>query len=176
MLDKLLTQMKNAWTADDVRELEAEEALFRFDRFTAADVLALGNEIVRQAAQQHHEEIAVRIERTDDALVLFQYVGEGLGQRNLDFAKRKANTVAATRHCSLWALAAVLTGQSVPAVFDPANDCLPVGGAFPVFVGDKMTAIVMVSGLHNGMDYVAVVEAVCAMRGCAVPAFSGTYV
>lgn len=73
--------------------------------------------------------LAVRIERMDDTLAVFQYVGEGLGQRNLDFAKRKANTVAVTRHCSLWALAATLTGQSVPAVFDPANDCLPVGGS-----------------------------------------------
>ena len=167
--------MRGAYTPEHLAELERMESLLRLERFTSADALQLGNQIVEEA-QKYGEDLIVRIVRTEDRLPIFQYVGEGRSQRNIDFAMMKGRTVAATGHCSLWAMVKELTGGSVPAVFQEDSGCLPVGGAFPIYVGGELAAIVMTSGLHNGMDHLAVLEAVCAVRGCEVPAFHGKYV
>lgn len=84
--------------------------------------------------------------------------------------------MAATGHCSLWALVKELAGGGAPTVFCENSDCLPVGGAFPIFAGGEMTAVITTSGLHDGMDHMAVLDALCAVRGCDRPAFHGEYV
>lgn len=84
--------------------------------------------------------------------------------------------MAATGHCSLWTLVQAFGGGSVPPIFEENSDCLPVGGAFPILVGGKMAAIVAVSGLHDGMDHMVILEAVCAIKSCKVPVFHGQYI
>ena len=175
ILDKLKSKLQTAYTAEHVKELEQMETLFRFDHFSSKDALLLGNQIITEA-KKYNEDLVVRIIRTEDQLTIFQYVGEDRTERNLEFAGKKGNTVAATGHCSLWALVQAFGGGSIPPVFEEATDFLPVGGAIPIIENGRMTAIVEVSGLHYGMDHPAVLEAVCAIRGCEVPAFHGQYI
>lgn len=175
MLDKLKAQVQGAYTSQNVEELEEMESLLRMDRFNSDDALELGTQIVREA-KKYGGDLIVHIIRTKDWLPVFQYVGEGKSQRNIDFATQKGNTVTATGHCSLWALVKKMTGGDVPAVFQEDSGCLPVGGAFPIFVGGEMTAMVTTSGLHDGMDHMAVLGAVCTIKNCELPVFHGKYI
>ena len=103
MLDQLKAQMRGAYTTENLRELECMEAMLRLEHFSSGDALQLGNQIV-QSAKKHGGDIIVRIIRTEDQLPIFQYVGDSKDQHNIDYALMKGNTVAATGHCSLWAL------------------------------------------------------------------------
>lgn len=172
MLNELKAQLQGTYTIENVKELEQMESLLRLEHFNSGDALKLGNQIVLEA-KKFGGDLAVRIIRMEDRLPVFQYVGEGKSQRNLDFATKKGNTVEATGHCSLWALVKEAAGGSVPAVFREDSDCLPVGGAFPLYVGEEMAAVVMTSGLHDGMDHMAVLNALCVIRDCEIPPFHG---
>ena len=175
MLDQLKAQMQGAYTTENLRELERMEAMLRLEHFSSGDALRLGNQIV-QSAKEHGGDIIVRIIRTEDQLPIFQYVGDSKDQHNIDYALMKSNTVTATGHCSLWALVKELTSGGVASVFHEGSGCLPVGGAFPIYAGGKMAAIIMTSDLHDGMDHVTVVEAICSMQNAEVPVFSGKLV
>lgn len=111
--------------------------------------------------------------RCKDALPIFQYVGDTRSARNLNFAMAKAETVRKTGHCSLWALAQEEVIGGLTALFEESSGCLPVGGAFPIFVGSEVTAIVTTSGLHQGHDHEAVVKALCAMQSKPLPPYEG---
>ena len=94
-------------------------------------------------------------------------------------ARCKANTVERTGHCSLWALAKAEAEGSCNDLFREENDCLPVGGAFPIFedgADGQMTALVMTSGLHHGKDHEAVVKALCTVQKKPMPAYHGPLV
>lgn len=172
-LAELLGQYKGQFSVDHVSQLEAmENALLHFNTFTAQDALELGTEIVRQS-RQYGEDIAVRILRCKDDLPIFQYVGDTRAARNLNFAMAKAETVRKTDHCSLWALAQQEAAGGLTALFEETSGCLPVGGAFPIFVGSELTAIVTTSGLHHGHDHEAVVKALCAMQSKPLPLYEG---
>ena len=166
-----------AFGAGDVRQLEeAERLLMHPARFDSDDALALGC-AVAACAKAYPEEIAVRISRVEDGLAVFQYAGNTKKQRNFNFAEAKARTVLKTGHCSLWALAAACAGVDADAslreVFAPDSGCLPVGGAFPVYVGDALAAVIAVSGLHEGKDHEAVIRGLARWQGLPVPAYDG---
>ena len=172
-LTELLEQYKGKFSAEHVSQLEAmENTLLHFDTFTAQDALELGTEIVRQS-RQYGEDIAVRILRCKDDLPIFQYVGDTRAARNLNFAMAKADTVKKTGHCSLWALAQQEAVGGLAALFEESSGCLPVGGAFPIFVGRDLEAIITTSGLHHGHDHETVVKALCAMQQKPLPPYDG---
>ena len=172
-LTELLEQYKGQFSAGHVSQLEAmENALLHFDAFTAQDALELGTEIVRQS-RQYGEDIAVRILRCKDDLPIFQYVGDTRAARNLNFAMAKAGTVKKTGHCSLWALAQQEAAGGLTALFEESSGCLPVGGAFPIFVGGELAAIAATSGLHHGHDHEAVAKALCAVQAKPLPPYDG---
>ena len=175
MLDELKTRMRGEYTADNVQELECMETLFRLKRFNSGDALRLGNQIVLEAKRRGGN-LIVRIIRTEDNVSVFQYVDDNTNQRNIDFAMMKGNTVRATGHCSLWALVKELTVGGVSSVFYEGSNCLPVGGAFPVYIGDRLAAIIMTSGLHDGLDHLVIVEAMCSVQNAKVPAFTAKLV
>ena len=178
-LNELYEAWRGKFTGQDAAALEAmEQLLLHFSAFDSDAALELGTEIVRQS-KQYGEDIAVCILRRADALPVFQYVGEHCAQRNLDFARRKANTVERTGHCSLWALAKAEAENTCTDLFREENDCLPVGGAFPIFedgADGQMTALVMTSGLHHGKDHEAVVKALCTVQKKPMPAYHGPLV
>ena len=175
MLGKLLSQITEKYTVEHLKELEQAESLFRYTGFTAKDALALGTQIVHEA-EKCGEGIAVRIVRISDNLPIFQYVDNDRNGRNLEFARMKANVAELTEHSSLWSLVNAAVIGDDPYGLEKQADCLPVGGAFPIFAGDELCAIVMVSGLHHGYDHQVIVDARCAVLGCEAPAFHGTMI
>lgn len=172
MLEKIIERLPKEAEQGHLLQLEQAEQLFHYSSFTSRDALNLGNEIIR-AAVKHGEEPAVRIIRLSDSLILFQYVGENRSERNLDFAQGKGNTAVRSGHSSLYALVHSAAEQSDPYQLEEQDDCIPAGGAFPIFDGEKLTAAVMISGLPNGLDHTVVVEARCHMLGCDVPKYDG---
>lgn len=171
MLQKIIDKMKIAPDPDSLHELEMAEALFQYERFEGKDALLLGNEIVRAARERG--EVAIQILRLRDQLELFQYVGEGKSRRNLEYARAKANAALATGHCSLWGLLNAATTGKDAFGLEEREDCLPVGGAFPIFVDGEIEALVMVSGLPDGLDHVVLVGARCGVLGCEIPPYHG---
>lgn len=172
MLKQLKEQLQGVYSADCVDELESMEEYLDFDHFDSRTALALGNQIVKES-DKYREELTVCIIRTEDLLPIFQYIGTDKSQRNIEYARMKANTVLKTEHCSLWAMVKEQTAGGVSSVFYEDSNCLPVGGAFPVFSNHRLTAVVAVSGLHHGMDHQVVVDALCKIRKIEIPAFSG---
>lgn len=169
----LREKYKDNFTEDSVSQIEKmeRELLYR-SHFSIEDALKLGIRVI-ECAKDYHESIAVRIIRMSDLLPVFQYVGEGLKERNLNFAMRKYNTVIRTGHCSMWALAKACTEGWEDDLFCEDSGCLPAGGAFPVYVGKEMKAVVAVSGLHHGGDYKVVIQAMCQEWEKAIPYYDG---
>ena len=175
MLEQLKSRLQVTYTKEDAKELEEMEKVFHFERFTSQDALKLGTQIVMEA-KKYGRDLIVRIIRMEDQLAMFQYVGEEKSQRNIDFAMKKAKTVELTRHCSLWALVQAFGGGNIPSIFEEDIDFLPVGGAVPILVDGKIVAIIAVSGLHDGMDHMVILEAICKIKSCEIPDFHGKYV
>lgn len=176
MLSQIKEQFYGKYSKVCVSELESmEDTLLHYKRFRASEAFELGNEIVKQS-RKYTEDMIVRIVRQSDSITVFQYVGNQCNQRNLDFAQAKYRTVLKTNHCSLWALAKEASGESVDEVFSEDSGYLPAGGAFPIYEGDNLVAIVTTSGLHDGNDYRVVVDALCELQGKENPEFSGLIV
>lgn len=172
-LAELKEKFKGKYPAGCADELlSMEDMLLHYEFFGSEEGLELGNEVVLQS-KKYGEDIAVLIIRLSDNAVIFQYIGDNCGTRNLGFAMAKYNTVLKTGHCSLWALAQEETAEHIEAVFNEQSGCLPAGGAFPIFNGEKMTAILTTSGMHNGNDFRAVVDAFCSLKKKPQPKFSG---
>ncbi len=173
MLKEIKERYKDSFPAGCTAQLENMETnLLHYLHFSSEDALELGTEIIRQA-KSYGEDIAVRIIRCQDSLVIFQYIGSSLAERNLTFAMAKYNTVIKTGHCSLWALAQEETEGGMEEVFSENSEYLPAGGAFPAFVGSTMAAVITTSGLHYGKDHEVVVKALCKLQSKPMPAFDG---
>lgn len=175
MLEQLRSRLQVMYTLEEAKEMEEMEKLFHFEHFTSKDALKLGTQIVVEA-EKYGRDLIVKIIRMDDHLAMFQYVGEEKSQRNIDFAMKKAKTVEITGHCSLWALVQAFGGGDMPSIFEEDLEFLPVGGAVPILVDGKTAAIIAVSGLHEGMDHVVILEAICKIKGCEMPVFHGKYI
>lgn len=171
----LLTQFAGQYTPTHLAQIEAaEKALLHLPEFTSEIALEIGNAIVAETAN-YEGEIMVQVIREADELPVYQFVGNSKAQRNLNYAAMKRAVVLKTGHCSLWALVKQLSEGGAEAVFEDAA-CLPVGGAFPLFVGGIHAATIATSGLHNGDDYRVVVGALAKLQGKPVPEFDGILV
>lgn len=172
MLNKLKEKFRGVYTEESLECLEHIEEYFCFEHFDSQDALDFGMLIVKES-EKYDDELFVRIIRMEDDLSVFQYVGDRKNQRNIDFAMLKANTVQKTRHCSLWALVKEQVQGGVTSVFCENSNCLPVSGAFPIFVKEEMRAIVAVSGLQEGLDFQVVIDALIKYKNVEVPRFNG---
>ncbi len=175
MLKHLKEMMRGKFPTGCADALEALDVLFTVDAFTSQMALNLGERLAEAAAAQG-EKIVVLIHRQRDGLAVFQYVSDNSAQRNLDFAMKKRETVLRTGHCSLWALAKELTDGNVDSVFCSDNGCLPVGGAFPIYVDGCLAGTVAISGLPNGKDHALVVDVMCRYTGKQIPVYCGPYI
>jgi len=172
MMQKLKERMVGCYPPDSVEELEnMEKMLLHYTIFGEAEAIALGCRIIEESRQ--YGDIFVCIHRLSDDAVILQLMGDRCTNRNLDFAMKKRNTVIKTGHCSLWAMAKEQTSGGLDELFADNSDCYAVGGAFPIFVEDKVAATVAVSGLKNGMDHQVVVNALAFLKSEEVPLFSG---
>lgn len=172
MLNNLKEKLTGVYTKDHLQELEQIERLLQFKHFTSNESFELGSSIVKEAIKSY-DDLIVMIIREEDQLVIFQYVGEKMTQRNIDFAMKKRNTVLKSGHCSLWPLVKELVDGGQTEIFEKDADCLPVGGAFPIYVNDTMIATIAISGLHDGKDFTVFMQALAAYHKINVPQFHG---
>lgn len=174
--EKIRQKYAGQFDFEDVTQIEQmEQELLHLSKFTSEDAIALGLRILA-LSKAYEEDMFIQIERVPDHLTIFQYAGEQIKQRNLEFAVMKYNTVATTGHCSLWALAKGCNGEALSAVFDAHSQCFPTGGAFPIYVKGQVIAIVTSSGLHHGGDHKVIVQALSDFQDKAIPAYSGLIV
>lgn len=172
MADNGITASEAAAVMDVLVEQERE---LRFtNRFGAAEALELGLAASR-LADEYDETYTVTITREEDGVVMFQWLGEGKGARNLEFAAGKRAAARASGHASPWAqLEAIVNGTSLDEVWARAPKVCPSCGAFPVRVGDEWVATIAVSGLHDGLDHEVVVRALEQTLRKKVPRFAVT--
>lgn len=172
MLEKLKEQLQGKFPIGCAEELEEAEKAFLFHEFSSDTALSLGTVLVN-TAKKYDDDIAALIIRESDGAPVFQYIGDNKAERNIKFALMKRNTVLKTGHCSLWAMAKAQTEGGLDDVFVGSNNCLPVGGAFPIYVNGELKATICLSGLHDGMDHALIVDALSAYFKKEVPVFNG---
>lgn len=172
MLDKLKEQLAGIYTKQHLQELEDIERLLEFKQFTSTDAFLLGSTIAKEAKKAGGD-IIVFITNEIEQSLMYQYIGEKMTQRNIDFANKKKNAVLKSGHCSLWPMIKELVDGGQSEVFAKESDCLPVGGAFPIYVNGTLTATIAISGLHDGMDFIVAVRALAAFHGVEEPVFHG---
>lgn len=147
---------------------EQERALRYPERFGAAEAFDLGR-AVRGLADDYDRGYVVRIVRERDGYDLFRWGSDDKRPANYDYAEGKRQASLRLGHCSLWGWTEAMLGG---AEGQPLSDAdLPVGGAFPIWVGDERVATACVSGLHEGLDHELLVRALCRVLGRDVPAY-----
>ena len=150
--------------------LKQEELLRYTNKFDATDAFALGCAAVALNDTFGHG-VSVTITREEDDLVLFQWVSDDCGERNLLFANGKRAAAKKAGHASPWAqLDAAARGKDANAVvWANVPDEVPACGAFPIRVGEEWVATIGVSGLSDGLDHEVIVRALEKVLGVSVP-------
>lgn len=148
--------------ADDIRRLEEQERRLRFDRFGVDAAWELGNRL-RETALAREAGIAIDISLRDRTL--FHSVLPGTGTDNVEWIRRKRNTVLRLWHSSyLVGRRLALSGRSQEEAHNlPLSDYAVHGGGFPLVVGDLgCVGAVTVSGVPQRIDHAIVADALAA--------------
>lgn len=167
MIEDLILKQQGKYSKKDLDILELQENILQFDHFDSQDALKLATTLI-DCSIKYEEGIAFNIQRTRDEGIIFQYMDDNKAQRNINFAQMKRNTVLCTKHNSLWALIKSVVDTKV----ELDEKCLPVGGAYPIFVGEEMVATIALSGLHYGNDFRVLVEAISIFLEKEIPEFT----
>ena len=160
-----------SYEESDLRALEEQEQVLQYQAFHSADALALGNEVVRIAAE-YGREIGVRIVRESDETVLFQYMMDSKDARNIDYMEGKRAAAKKCGHSSLWAHVDHTLHGTWQEMFSDMPAYLPCAGAFPIRAGGKWTATLTASGLHEGQDHELITRALGRVLGKEIPGFT----
>jgi uncharacterized protein (UPF0303 family) len=148
--------------AEDIRRLEEQERRLRFDRFGVDTAWALGN-CLRETALARGAGLAIDISLRDRTL--FHTVLPGTGTDNVEWIRRKRNTVLRLWHSSyLVGRRLALSGRGQEEAHNlPMADFAVHGGGFPLFVGDLgCVGAVTVSGVPQRIDHAIVADALAA--------------
>ena len=153
--------------------LVEQERLLRFgDGFGSAEALELGCAAARLASD-FEETYTVTITRESDDAVVFQWLADDKGARNLMFAAGKRAAALASGHASPWVqLEAAALGKGLDDVWAKVSDEVATCGAFPIRAEGEWVATIAVSGLHEGLDHEVVVRALEQVLGVSVPRFA----
>ncbi|MBN3758300.1 heme-degrading domain-containing protein [Paraburkholderia sp. Tr-20389] len=151
--------------AHDLQSIVAQEHALVFPHFDADTAWQLGAYLHEIAKARG---LALAIDIRTFGQPLFFSVLEGATPDNVNWARRKGNTVAHFRRSS-YAVGLKLQ-QSNATLADkhalPESDYAVHGGAFPLTVkGAGVIGSVTVSGLPQRADHELVVEALCAHLG-----------
>ena len=147
---------------DDIRRLEEQERLLRFDRFSPDDAWALGNR-VRETALALGAGVAIDISLRDRTL--FHCALPGTSTDNVEWIRRKRNTVFRLWHSSyLVGRRLAHSGRGQEEAHNlPLADYAVHGGSFPLFVAELgCVGAVTVSGVPQRTDHAIVVDAMAA--------------
>lgn len=147
---------------DDIRRLEGQERLLRFERFGPEAAWELGS-LVRQTALARGAGVAIDISLRDRTL--FHAALPGTTTDNVEWIRRKRNTVLRLWHSSyLVGRRLALSGRNQEEAHNlPLADFAVHGGGFPLFVADLgCVGAVTVSGVPQRIDHAIVAEAIAA--------------
>lgn len=165
-------------TQDEARRnrevlLEQERILRYRGHFGAYDALELGRAAI-DMIDDYECGYTITITRERDGVVMFQWVDDAKGERNLAFAEGKRRSALEAGHASPWAeLDAAERGMDVEGyVFADVPRRVPACGAFPLRVGDDWVATIAVSGLMDGLDHEVIVRALERVLGVEAPRFA----
>lgn len=152
--------------------LEQEHILRYQGRFGAYDALDLGHAAI-DLIDDYESGYSITITRERDGVVMFQWVDDAKGERNLAFAEGKRQSALEAGHASPWTeLDAAERGLDVEGhVFADVPNRVPACGAFPIRVGDEWVATIAVSGLMDGLDHEVIVRALERVLGVEAPRF-----
>lgn len=160
------------YTKEHLLQLEAIEKELNFTRFDSKDAYDLGTIIVNEV-KKYNQDIVIVITRETDKLPIFQYVMNSKVEQNIDYANLKRNCVLETGHCSLWKLVnGLVQKQPIEEIFN-SKTSIPVGGAFPIYIGNQLVATLAISGLHSGLDQEVIIKSLCTYLDKKVCEFTG---
>lgn len=157
-MDAKVIELYNSYNDNDLKEIESIEEYFHLNHFNNEDAFNLGKIIVDEV-KKYDCGVAIVIIREEDELNVFRYISDDKKQKNIDYAMCKRNAVLKTGHSSVWMMidSAVNKIELNQLFSDPS--IMPVAGAFPIYVDNKHTYTIAVSGLHDGKDFDLVIEA-----------------
>ncbi len=153
-----IVEILKTYNKNHLKQLEEIENYFHLDHFDNDEAFKLG-ELIIEDKNNYDCGIAVAITREEDAFEVFRYVSNDKDQKNINYAAGKRNAVLKNGHCSVWTLIdGAINGKDIKDIFtDPS--IVATAGAFPIYVNDKHTYTVAVSGLHEGKDFTIVIKA-----------------
>jgi len=152
------------YTQEDLTFLSEEEKRLGYESFRSAEALKLGEEIIRIAQKEYESGVSVQIIRLKDNVVIFQYVSDEKGERNLLFGSGKKNACLQYGHSSFYAFVKEIVENHTERLF-PGMELIQAAGAYPVFVKNEMAGVIALSGLSDGNDHRLIVKALCAAQG-----------
>ncbi len=153
-----IAEILKAYNNNHLKELEEIEKYFHVDHFDNDDAFKLGKLIVEDK-DNYDCGIVVVITREEDAFEVFRFVSNDKSQKNIDYATGKRNAVLKNGHCSVWTLIdGAVNGKDIKDLFMNPS-IVATAGAFPIYVNEKHTYTVAVSGLHEGKDFTIVIKA-----------------
>lgn len=138
-----------------------QEALLRFDHFTADDAWSLGVFLVERAKAAGLD-MAISIRKLNGH-ILFQHCTQGTTLSNQKWMNRKFNTVVLTEGASLRAWAALMDRGQTPRDQGVSElDYAYCGGGFPIRLkGGELVGVAIVSNLPHRDDHRFIVDALC---------------
>ena len=145
--------------------VSAQEALLKFETFTAEDAWELGKIFVAEAMDQDIK-IAISI-RSMSGKRMFHYAAEGTNHGAAAWLDRKFNTVQHFESSTLgYSLFLKRRGATLAERGLDPTQFVACGGGFPVFVdGIGVVAAVMVSGLTDVEDHDILVRCISRYLG-----------
>lgn len=143
----------------DLRILEKQEQLLRFEQFSHEEAFKLGC-FMAERAKQNQTTIAVSI-RLNNGCTVFQYCPEGTNALNQKWMERKFNTVKLMERSSLLSALSWEKEESNVAIHGlKSEEYALCGGGFPIRVKGTNCVIgaVIASNLYHIADHEFVVD------------------
>ncbi|WP_165776730.1 heme-binding protein [Bifidobacterium simiarum] len=152
------------------KTLLEQERLLQVERFDDRDAWALGGTVVNHIFETGID-LGTSIFRPNGT-VMFRYLSKGAGMGNIEWMRRKFNTIAATGHCSLYTWACWQRDGEGGEYADLAahNDYAVCGGGFPLMTADgDLLAVLTVSALPHQKDHAFLTECLAAWKNVEIP-------
>ena len=151
------------YTEEDLRQVEKQEELCRYGKFTGEEALELGN-IIAELAKEYDRPVSIEIKRVKDNMVIFRYMMDGKTERNIGFMTMKEQALIDSGHSSGWCgLHYLMDGTFAEWMNDGIHAIS--GGAVGIYTEEGLTAIAAVSGLHEGKDHELIIRGICRQLG-----------
>lgn len=146
---------------EKMKQILNDEETLRFESFSNADALRLGNIIINLAKNRFEKGISLQIEVKD--MILFSYFMEGTTARNQYWMHAKKNVVHHYGNSSHYVheMFAEKGLDFHEASHLPSSDYQAEGGSFPLVVNKEgLVGTITVSGLTSEADHDLVVEGI----------------